>query len=99
LQGGHPKPANRLVQWMRGHYERSLDGSIRKPSRIILIWALVTLLSVILFSFSGSEFLPSLDENNFRIRATLPTSISLDEATRLAERMESVIIRNPNVEH
>ena len=99
LRGGHPKPANRIVQWMRGHYEKNLDRSIRKPSRIIVIWALVTLLSVVLFSYSGSEFLPSLDENNFRIRATLPTSISLAEATRLAERMESVIIRNPNVEH
>ncbi len=99
LQGGHPKPANRIVQWLRAHYERNLGRSITKPSRITIIWAAVTLLSVLLFSFSGSEFLPSLDENNFRIRATLPTSISLEEATRLAERMESVIIRNPNVEH
>lgn len=99
LQGGHPKPANKMVQWMRGHYEKNLDRSIRRPSRIIVIWAVVTLLSVILFSFSGTEFLPSLDENNFRIRATLPTSISLAEATRLAERMEAVIVRNPNVEH
>ncbi|MFI5386736.1 MAG: efflux RND transporter permease subunit [Fimbriimonadales bacterium] len=99
LQGGHPKPANKVVQWMRAHYEWNLDRSIRKPSRIAIIWVLVTLLSIVLFSLSGSEFLPSLDENNFRIRATLPASISLDEATRLALRMESVIMRNPNVEH
>lgn len=99
LRGGHPKPANRIVQWMRSHYEKNLDKSIRKPSRITLIWLGVTLLSLVLFSVTGSEFLPSLDENNFRIRATLPTSISLDEATRLAERMESLILRNPNVEH
>jgi cobalt-zinc-cadmium resistance protein CzcA len=99
LRGGHPRAANKIVQWMRGHYEKNLDKSIGKPSRVVIVWVLVTLLSLILFSFSGSEFLPTLDENNFRIRATLPTSISLDEATRLAERMESVIMRNPNVEH
>lgn len=99
LQGGHPKPANRIVQWMRAHYERNLDRSIAKPSRITIVWVLVTLLSIVLFSFSGTEFLPSLDENNFRVRATLPTSISLDEATALSERMESVILKNPNVEH
>jgi len=99
LKGGHPSPANRIVQWMRAHYEKNLDRSILKPSRIVTVWVVVTLLSVVLFSFSGSEFLPSLDENNFRIRATLPTSISLDEATKLSERMEAVIMRNPNVEH
>ncbi len=99
LRGGHPEPANRLVQWLRSHYERGLDQSIKKPSRITIIWAAVTALSIVLFSMTGSEFLPSLDENNFRIRATLPTSISLKEATNLATRMESEILKNPNVEH
>ena len=99
LRGGHPEPANKLVQWLRAHYERGLDASIRKPSRITIIWVCVTALSIVLFSLTGSEFLPSLDENNFRIRATLPSSVSLDEATKLAESMESVILKNPNVEH
>ncbi|HWD42072.1 MAG TPA: CusA/CzcA family heavy metal efflux RND transporter [Fimbriimonas sp.] len=99
LKGGHPEPANKLVQWLRGRYERTLDKSIRKPSRITVIWLLLTVFSVFLFTITGSEFLPSLDENNFRIRATLPTSISLKEATNLAGRMQSVILKNPNVEH
>ena len=99
LRGGHPEPANRLVQWLRSHYERGLDRSIKKPSRITIIWLAVTALSIVLFSLTGSEFLPSLDENNFRIRATLPTSISLTEATNLATRMETEILKNPNVEH
>lgn len=99
LRGGHRKPANKIVRWMRVNYEKNLDRSIRKPNRITIIWVAVTLLSIVLFSFSGSEFLPSLDENNFRIRATMPASISLDEATKLAGRMESVVMQNPNVEH
>ncbi|MDR3688451.1 MAG: CusA/CzcA family heavy metal efflux RND transporter [Fimbriimonas sp.] len=99
LKGGHPDPANRLVQWLRAHYERALDRSIKKPGRITLVWVAVTALSIVLFSVTGSEFLPSLDENNFRIRATLPTSISLAEATSLAERMEAEIVKNPNVQH
>ncbi len=99
LKGGHPNPANKLVQWLRSHYERGLDKSIRRPSRITVIWIAVTCLSIVLFSLTGSEFLPSLDENNFRVRATLPTSISLDEATNLAKRMELELLKNPNVEH
>ncbi len=99
LKGGHPEPANRLVRWMRENYEKNLDRSIRKPSRIIIVWAVLTVASVLLFTVTGSEFLPSLDENNFRVRATLPTSISLREAGKLAARMEAVILKNPNVEH
>jgi cobalt-zinc-cadmium resistance protein CzcA len=99
LKGGHPKPANKLVQWMRSRYERSLDKSIRKPSRILIVWLLLTVFSVLLFTITGSEFLPSLDENNFRVRATLPTSVSLTEAERLASGMEKVVLKNPNVEH
>ena len=99
LRGGHPKPANKAVQWMRSNFEKSLGKSIKKPAKIISVWLLVTALSIILFSLTGSEFLPSLDENNFRIRATLPTSVSLKEATALAQRMETEIVKNPNVEH
>ncbi len=99
LKGGHPRPANRMVQWMRSSYERTLEKSIRKPSRITIIWLIVTAFSAVLFTKTGSEFLPSLDENNIRVRATFPTSISLKAATDLAERMERSIITNPNVEH
>ncbi|HLK14630.1 MAG TPA: CusA/CzcA family heavy metal efflux RND transporter, partial [Fimbriimonadaceae bacterium] len=99
LRGGHPKPANKMVQWMRAKYEKNLDRSIRRPGRVTLVWLLLTVLSVLLFTVTGSEFLPSLDENNFRVRATLPTSISLAEASKLAGRMEAVVLKNPNVEH
>lgn len=99
LRGGHPKPANKVVQWMRSSFEKNLGSSIRRPGIITTVWIGVTALSIVLFSLTGSEFLPSLDENNFRIRATLPTSVSLKEATALAQRMETEIIKNPNVEH
>ncbi|HLJ55474.1 MAG TPA: efflux RND transporter permease subunit, partial [Chthonomonadaceae bacterium] len=99
LRTDHPAPANRLVRWMRHVYERNLDKSIRRPWYITAIWLGVTAMSIWLFSVTGSEFLPSLDENNFRIRATLPTSISLQAATDIAEQLERVILENPNVEH
>ena len=56
-------------------------------------------MSVVLFTFSGSEFLPNLDENNVRVRATLPTSISLPAAMHIADQLERIFLSNPNVEH
>jgi len=99
LRSDHPAPANRLVRWMRRTYEQNLNRSVQRPWYITVIWLGVTATSLWLFSQTGSEFLPSLDENNFRIRATLPTSISLEAATNISLEMERIILNNPNVEH
>ncbi len=99
LRTDHPAPPNRLVRWLRHAYEQNLDRSIQRPWYITLVWIVVTAMSIWLFSLTGSEFLPSLDENNFRIRATLPTSISLDAANGIAMQLERTILANPNVEH
>jgi len=99
LKTDHPAPPNRLVRWLRYVYEKNLDRSIRRPWYITAIWIGVTAMSIWLFSVTGSEFLPSLDENNFRIRATLPTSVSLSAATDISMQLERIILKNPNVDH
>ncbi len=99
LRGEHVERPNRLVTALRRNYERNLTRSIQKPVVIVAIWCAVTLMSVWLFSVTGSEFLPSLDENNFRVRATLPPSISLPAATDIAQKLEKIFLANPNVEH
>src|SRR5262249_33907617 len=77
LRGGHPEPPNRLVRWLRDHYHTWLDRSVVRPWGITWIWIAVTAMSILLFPLTCSEFLPDLDENNFRVRATLPASVSL----------------------
>ncbi|MCA1597101.1 MAG: efflux RND transporter permease subunit [Chloroflexi bacterium] len=96
---GHGERPNKLVQWLRGRYEKSLERSVQHPLWIGAIWLIVTVMSLWLFTLTGSEFLPSLDENNVRIRATLPASISLPEATRIALQLERILTKNPNVVH
>ena len=100
LQPDHPRRPTMLVRWLRRALRAELlDRSIRRPWYITAIWLGVTAMSIWLFSVTGSEFLPSLDENNFRIRATLPTSISLQDATDISMQLERIILQNPNVEH
>ncbi|MDQ2732564.1 MAG: efflux RND transporter permease subunit, partial [Armatimonadota bacterium] len=90
---------NRLVQWLRGHYHESLQRSVKHPWRVTAVWLAVTAMSLWLFTITGSEFLPSLDENNIRVRATLPASVSLPEATSIALQLEHIFLKNPNVQH
>jgi len=59
--------------------------------------AVVLLLAALALHLLGLEFLPKLEEGNFWIRATLPPSISLEEANGYVNRMRAVIKSYPEV--
>jgi cobalt-zinc-cadmium resistance protein CzcA len=48
--------------------------------------------------FLGLEFLPKLEEGNLWIRATMPATISLDEANPYVNRMRRIIADTPEVD-
>ena len=64
-------------------------------------WTAVAVVCVpvlIVLGFSpllGREFMPKLEEGNFWIRATLPTSISLDQSAQYVGRMRSILLGCP----
>ncbi|HEY1956264.1 MAG TPA: CusA/CzcA family heavy metal efflux RND transporter, partial [Polyangiaceae bacterium] len=46
---------------------------------------------VVVFPFLGGEFMPKLEEGNFWIRATLPTSVSLEQSSKYVQRMRDIL--------
>jgi len=59
---------------------------------------LIFLLAVLAMRTLGLEFLPKLEEGNFWIRATLPTSISIEEGNTYVNGMRRLIGSYPEVE-
>jgi heavy metal efflux system protein len=45
----------------------------------------------------GSEFLPHLEEGNFWIRASMPTTLSLDDGEAATRKMREILMRHPEV--
>jgi heavy metal efflux system protein len=45
----------------------------------------------------GSEFLPHLEEGNFWIRASMPTTLSLDDGESATRKMREILMRHPEV--
>ena len=58
---------------------------------LLLVFALLAVRTL------GLEFLPHLEEGNFWIRATMPATISLDEANRYVNAMRRLIRSYPEV--
>jgi cobalt-zinc-cadmium resistance protein CzcA len=73
------------------------DRCYRNKRISLIIAGIVMVLSIFSFRFVGTEFLPELNEGAIWMRASLPLSVSLKEATKVAEEMRSIIKSFPEV--
>jgi cobalt-zinc-cadmium resistance protein CzcA len=87
-----------LVRGMRLVYRPVLEFML--VNRVLTIGLIVVLLlgAGLAGRTLGLEFLPKLEEGNFWIRATMPTSISLQAANDYVNRMRRIISAYPEVE-
>jgi len=87
-----------LVRGLRRVYEPAVQFAL--ANRIITLGGLATLLVVagIAAHSLGLEFMPRLEEGNFWIRATMPTSVSLEASNGYVNQMRRVIAGFPEVQ-
>jgi CzcA family heavy metal efflux pump len=88
---------SRLVAWLKRHYARTLNWTLRHPYKIILTSAAMLLVAVLLFPFMGREFLPPFNEGALNINASLPPGTSLQESNRIGRIVEAVLHEVPEV--
>ncbi len=88
---------NAVMGFVNRVYRPASDKALRWPRLSLAVALAIALLAVILFPLLGTEFMPTLEEGNLWIRATLPTSISLEQSSKYVGRMRSIIRRHPEV--
>ena len=86
-----------FVRGLRRVYRPILEFALLNRILTLGATALLVLLAVLGASTLGLEFLPKLEEGNFWIRATMPTSISLEEGNVYVNRMRRLIKSFPEV--
>ena len=59
--------------------------------------AIALVLSLLLAPFVGAEFMPKLDEGALWVRATMPYTISYDEAAKITPKIRDVLASFPEV--
>ena len=86
-----------VVRALRSIYTPVLRWSLANRKITILIGVLFLGFSLFLGSRLGSEFLPTLEEGNLWIRATMPPTISLEAGMPIVNRVREVLLRHPEV--
>jgi len=95
-KGVRDKP-NRAFEWMRANYTRPLDWALEHPRKTMVIASLMFGATLLLIPFIGGEFMPHLDEGALWVRATMPYTISFEEASKIAPQIRNILMSYPQV--
>jgi Cu/Ag efflux pump CusA len=87
----------RFVLWIKRHFTRILQFSLRSFGLVTGISVLALAASLALLPFFGFSFLPEFKEGNFIVAMTTLPGTSLDESMRLGDRVREVLLKYPQV--
>jgi cobalt-zinc-cadmium resistance protein CzcA len=88
----------RVVQWLHALYLPLLNWAVANRRRVMITAGVLVLVTGVAIRSLGLEFLPKLEEGNFWIRATLPSTISLEEGNKYVNEMRRLIAARPEVQ-
>src|ERR1700678_845700 len=94
---GIREPRNKPFEWIKQEYGSELKWCLERPWLTMLVATLIFGVSLFLVPFIGGEFMPHLDEGALWVRATMPYTISYEEAAQVAPQIRTILARYPMV--
>jgi cobalt-zinc-cadmium resistance protein CzcA len=97
FKSGVKEKENPIFNWVRDKYAGGLKWCLNNPTITIVLSLLVFGGTLLLIPLIGGEFLPHLDEGAVWVRATLPYTISFEDAAKFAPQVRDLLIQYPMV--
>jgi heavy metal efflux system protein len=97
MRRGVRERRNAAFEAIKSVYIRGLDACLARPWMTTSASAVLLALSLLLIPRVGAEFMPKLDEGALWVRATMPYTISFDEAAKAAPRVRQLLRSFPEV--
>ena len=91
--GGAPA----LVRWLKERFRPLVNRAVKAPKLVLGVVLALFVGSLALFPFLGSEFMPTLREGTYAVRAVLPPGANLKTTNRYTRQMQSVFQEFPEV--
>jgi cobalt-zinc-cadmium resistance protein CzcA len=95
--GGVKEVVNRPYEWVKRLYGIQLEWCLDHPWTTVIAATAIFGASLLLVPSIGGEFMPHLDEGALWVRATLPYTISFEEASKFAPEIRKLLMAYPQV--
>ncbi|HEV2222697.1 MAG TPA: CusA/CzcA family heavy metal efflux RND transporter [Candidatus Acidoferrales bacterium] len=89
--------ANKPFESLKHFYGRRLDWCLDHPALTLIAAGVIFGLTLLLVPFIGGEFMPHLDEGALWVRATMPYTISFEEASKFSPEVRHILMSYPMV--
>lgn len=86
-----------FVHKLLSRYKPFLAWLVDRPKKVLMTAVGVLLLTLLSATQLGTEFLPTLEENNLWVRITLPNTVDLNYSIKIANELRSEFMKQPEV--
>ena len=86
-----------MVRALRAIYSPVLRRALSNRRATVAFGLAFLAATALLGTRLGSEFLPTLEEGNFWIRASMPPSMGLESGTEATRKMREIVLSHPEV--
>jgi heavy metal efflux system protein len=97
FRSGVHESVNRPFEWIRRKFATQLDRCLNRPKTTIVVTLAIFGATLLLIPFIGGEFMPHLDEGAIWVRATMPYTISYEEAAKFSPQVRNILMKYPMV--
>ncbi|TAM80087.1 MAG: efflux RND transporter permease subunit [Acidobacteria bacterium] len=97
FKSGVREKVNRPYEWVKRVYGRQLDWALDHRALTMGVAFAIFGAVMLLVPLIGGEFMPHLDEGALWVRATMPYTISWQEAAKVAPRFRRILMSYPQV--
>jgi heavy metal efflux system protein len=97
FKAGVRERVNRPFEWVRKVYAGQLEWCLDHSKLTMLVAAAIFGGTLLLVPQIGGEFMPHLDEGALWVRATMPYTISFEEASKIAPQIRQILMSYPQV--
>lgn len=84
-----------LVRALRWSYAKLYQAAMAARAFALTVAAMLVAVSIFVLSMLGAEFLPTLEEGNLWVRATMPGTISLEEGHGTVQGIRATLMEFP----
>ena len=89
--------ANKVFDALKDFYAHCLDWCLDHAAPTLIGAVVIFAATLILVPFIGGEFMPHLDEGALWVRATMPYTISFEEASKFSPQVRDILMSYPMV--